>query len=60
MLPKILLLSQNKLDFKGLQIPAETDESLEKRDDASKIRDQFKQIQNDKANELYLEWLERN
>ena len=44
MLPKILLLSQNKLDFKGLQIPTENDESLEKRDDANKIRDQFKQL----------------
>ena len=37
--PKILLLSLNKLDFKGLTIPAEFDEEAEKKDNAKKIKD---------------------
>jgi len=39
--PKILLLSLNKLNFKGLTIPAEFDEEAEKKDNAKKIKDQF-------------------
>ena len=60
LLPKILLLSLSKDKFTGLTIPSEDDEDLQRRENAQKIRQQFNQMHQEKGNELYLEWLERN
>ena len=59
-LPKILLLSQKRDEFYGLQIPAEGDLDKDRRDNAKKIREEINQMEKEKNNELYLEWLERN
>lgn len=60
LVPKILLLSLTKDRFKGLAIPSMEDEDLERRENAKKIRQQFTLMNQEKGNELYLEWLERN
>lgn len=59
-LPKILLLSMHKSNFVGLNIPSVDDEDTLRRENAKKIRDQFVKQNQEKGNELYLEWLERN
>ena len=58
--PKILLLSMSKVKFTGLVIPRIDDEDMQRRENAVKIRQQFNQLNQEKGNELYLEWLDRN
>lgn len=60
LLPKILLLSLTKDKFTGLAIPSMDDEDMQRRSNAQQIRQQFTQMNQEKGNELYLEWLERN
>ena len=58
--PRILLLSARRETFKGLVLPTNEDEDLERRQNANQIRTQLEQAKTEKGNELYLEWLERN
>ena len=50
----------SKVKFTGLVIPRIDDEDMQRRENAVKIRQQFNQLNQEKGNELYLEWLDRN